>query len=682
MRGVDPRRPSPAAAKVHLARMARALDAVGNSLLPPQDAIVWPVGLDRSLLATMRLPTRAWNSLNQAGLTEGTAAISVRTLLRTSNFGRIALADLLRSVERYLMDCTLTSTTPEYDSPQHARPPGASDVATEAVQEAASARPTEGARPAGASDVATESLASLFRALPRGTTPSWGYLPTDSLRALLATSADVLETATLADVLRPDVVRLAARMGLDNAIGSAPLHEATLRTTSLPAMIAQRLRRTLDSSNEAQSTVVRFRLAQPKPATLHEVGHRLGVSRQRVGQLQQKVERKIRRALGPELQVIADTLSERLDPVVRADELEERIDRIFPDSSEVVQAVMRIALIRAMGFERSDRLYTNARAREVIGSLTARVQELADDVGLVREADLIDRLPDGPWHRFWPWLRRLADLRTLFGVVAIHDNAKSRAKAALLSIGRPATREEVAAICGLSATQTAGAFSNIPSIVKADRDRWALREWVDDEYDGIVGEIIQRIEEDGGATTAERLLSELPAKFNVSPQSVRAYMKSSRFEVRNGSVSLADPGSIRRRDLDDAIHGRDEGGAPYWIFVVEDRYLQGYSVVGVPPEFAKALGCEPDSGVDVRIENLPDCRALSLRWRLSTLTGASLGYLAEPLGLLGLRPGDRARVTIVAAGAARLSPEGGATPPRRQEADETVARMLKRRRAI
>ena len=89
--------------------------------------------------------------------------------------------------------------------------------------------------------------------------------------------------------------------------------------------------------------------------------------------------------------------------------------------------------------------------------------------------------------------------------------------------------------------------------------------------------------------------------------SVRAYMQTPKFVIRDGWVSLANTSSIQLRDLDDVIDGRDHGGAPYWTFAVEDRFFDGYSVTGVPPEFAKALGCAPDAGERVRIDNLPGC---------------------------------------------------------------------------
>ena len=195
-------------------------------------------------------------------------------------------------------------------------------------------------------------------------------------------------------------------------------------------------------------------------------------------------------------------------------------------------------------------------------------------------------------------------------------------------------------MCGLSATQVSGAFSNIPSVVRASKDAWALTEWGDDEYRGIVAEIIQRIEEDGGSTTTKRLLTELPEKFDVSARSVYSYMQTPRFLIRDGLVSLANVSSLELRPLDDAIHGRDVDGAAYWTFAVESRFFEGYSVTGVPPEFAKALGCEPDGGTYARIENLPNCHDLSVRWRVATTTGASIGYVADAIRELGLQTGS------------------------------------------
>ena len=212
---------------------------------------------------------------------------------------------------------------------------------------------------------------------------------------------------------------------------------------------------------------------------------------------------------------------------------------------------------------------------------------------------------------------------------------------------------------------------------------WGLKELVDNEYHGIVGEIIQRIEEDVGATTTERLLTELPSKFGVKPVSVRAYMQTPKFVIHDEWISMANSSSLQLRQLDDVIDGRDRDGNPFWTFAVDARFFEGYSVTGIPPEFAKALGCEPDGAVRVRIENLPQCRELSISWRLASITGASLGYVAEPLKQLSVEPGHRARVTIKGPCLVDLSTDNGsAEHSRGSEADVILERIMQRRKVL
>ena len=383
------------------------------------------------------------------------------------------------------------------------------------------------------------------------------------------------------------------------------------------------------------------------------------------------------------MRIVASVLKERLGHVVAQSEVERRIDTLLPADENLVTRLVRRALIDEMSFTLDRGVYLDKRATEELDDIRVSTRRLADDVGLVVEQEIVASLPSEEWRRFWPWVRERCGLYELFGSLGIRDSGKARAKAALISIGRAATREEIAKMCGFNENKTGSHLSVIPSVVKADKDRWGLKEWVDDEYDGITGEIIQRIEEDGGATTTKRLLTELPSKFGVNPMSVRAYMQTAKFTIRDGWISLASKSSIRLRDLDDVIDGRDDTRAPYWTFPVEARYFDGYSVPSVPPEFAKALGCAPDGSEQVQLENLPDCRDLSISWRLASITGASLGYVGEPLKRLGLEPGERARITIKGPCLVQLTADDGSPqPPRDREADGILERIMQRRKVL
>ena len=584
---------------------------------------------------------------------EGDCPLTVWRLLRLQNFGRRSLRDLLYTVENYLNECVRIGCP---DSQEAGEP-----------NEQTLAAPRESAI------IESRSQA------PRTPWESAGQL----LSPLLAAAAELHGARTLADALNPDLMHLAGRMGITAAIGAIRIDHVSRGTSGLVSVTLGRLALTLDAASDTERTIIKHRLLRTPPTTLEVVGSQVGVTRERIRQVQASIERKIHAALGRGLRIIAATLKEPLGGVVSQSELEGRIEQLLPDEESLATGIFRKALLNDMGFTLDNGVYFDARAMEQLERIRASIRGFVDDVGLVDEQRLVASLPSEEWRQWWPWVRERCGLHNLFGFLGIRDTGKARAKAALISIGRPATREEIARVCGFGENKTGSHLSVIPSVVKADKDRWGLKDWVDDEYDGIVGEIIQRIEEDGGATTTERLLTELPDKFGVNPMSVRAYMQTLKFVIRDGWISLANTSSIQLRRLDDVIDGRDHDGAPYWTFAVEDRFFDGYSVTGVPPEFAKALGCAPDDGERVRIHNLPDCPDLSIRWPLSSTTGASLGYLAEPLEHLGMEPGQRVRVTIKGPCLIELSADGGNTEESRTaEADAILERMMRRRRVL
>ena len=279
-------------------------------------------------------------------------------------------------------------------------------------------------------------------------------------------------------------------------------------------------------------------------------------------------------------------------------------------------------------------------------------------MGLIDEAALHSELPNESWLPHWETLIGRCGFHRLIGSLALRDTQKATVKAALLSVGEPATRDRIASIAGLTPERVGSQLSTIPSVVRADMRHWALDEWVDDTYDGIAAEIIQRIEAGGGATPLKGLIAELPRKYGVAEASVRAYADAPQFVVEGGMVRLADESELTLRALGEVMDGReDDGGARYWTFEANERHFKGYSVLGVPPALAVALGCEPNDSATAAIVNLPECRDLSVIWRLTSLAGASLGYVAEPLGRLGVRAGDRVRVVLRGPGAVELRRE-------------------------
>ena len=397
------------------------------------------------------------------------------------------------------------------------------------------------------------------------------------------------------------------------------------------------------------------------------------------------------------MRLVGATIRHHVGPIVTETDLEERITRAFSEAetAEADKSVMPIVLqlLRMeLDYACHGGVCLDEAATEVAKSLKDSARCIADRAGLIDERDLRDCLPEETWQQHWAVLLARCGLLRLSGLLALRDTAKARARAALISIGRPATKEEVAQQSGLDSARAGAQLSAMDGIVRADKTRWGLAEWVDDEYEGIAAEIVQRIEEDGGATRLERLIEELPRMFEVSENSVRSYVATPKFLLTDGYVSMADSSSIRLRPLTDVVHGHTVDGRPYWRFKVEDRYLDGYSLAGLPPEIVKTLGCEPDGRIRVSVSDPAGCKPISASWPLASNAGANVGYLAEPLRQLGAHSGEHALLVIDGADSVSFQLE---TPvvdekdtkqvdaaPSSERAHDLLERMKSRRRAL
>ncbi len=642
--------------------------------MPPNGCLVWPAGLDRANLEELPLRVRTWNCLQSARLLRGINPLTVRELLALPHFGRRSLEDLLLETEQFLESCI--------------RDEGAGFSSDAELSQTGDSSSAEVGLPA---PTRQGTLSSLPRIDQEGAIPAipvalpqspWGRAG-ELLAPLLAAMGELHGTRTLADALSPECMFLASRMGIASELADVSIDSIIGNTSGLAATIVDRLEKEIEDSTADEQIIIESRLLGVPPQTLEEVGTTLGVTRERVRQIQVKLERRLETAFGNEFSVLSAVLKDKLDHLVPENEMQSQLEGLLPDKQGGARDHLLNKLIASLGFTLEDGFFFDEEAKRVAHEIRLAANRIADDAGLVDEETLIECLPRESWHSFWPWFRKHCKLSDLHGSTAIRNTAKARLKAAVIAIGRPASREEIAALSGIEEGRVGGQLSNIPSIVRADKDRWGLEDWIDDVYEGIVAEIIQRITEDGGVTTTERILRELPEQFGVSAVSVRAYMQTPKFKVQDGCISLASPSSVRLRHLDDVIDGRDPNGAPYWTFIVEERYFDGYSLTGVPPEFAKELGCEPDDSAVVRIADPAGCRDLSIRWLLSSPSGATLGYVSDPLKKLGLRSGQSARVTIKGHALVDVSAQdSGLQESTTSQADAILARMKNRRRAL
>ena len=498
------------------------------------------------------------------------------------------------------------------------------------------------------------------------------------LQELLAAAQEFRGAKTLKDAIESDLGELANATGIAERLDDVDLGALTGGLRVSDAFLAALGSLTADLPARSLLILDR-RLFRPKPETLDKIGVALGVTRQRVAQVEKKLKEEIEASVGEHLRILAGALRSSVDSVLPKPELDQRVEGVFAGSAHPNVPLARRMLRDALGYRCRDDICFSREAVGVVDMLRGAARERADDAGLIDEGALQDRLPSREWLAVWPRLVELCRLHRINGHLALRDTKTARIKAAVLDIGEPATKEEIAERSGLPGIRVANYLGRLPSVVRADMTRWGLSDWVEDEYDGVAGEILQRIEEDGGATSLERLFEELPRLFNLRMETIRAYLGAPQFLVRDGFVSKADSSVLQLRPLDDVVDGRDSDARPYCVFRVEERYFDGVSLAGVAPEVARALGCKPNGRERLRVVRPPGCGQLSLIWSLTSLSGASIGYLAEPLRRLRVEPGDRVRLVLRGKREVELQREENVVSDAQREGK--AARLLERLKA-
>ena len=615
----------------------RSLLHIANTYPLPSSLVVIPTDADRTALLEEPLGARTANALKRGGFEHLLEPLSVEDLLAIPNFGIASLLELMCVAEA----AGLASAEPPVAATQTAKPIPASDTPEERT--------------------------------------AWVELE-DILELLLAGASEFHGAVSVADAFELDLAALASDLGIAQAIESYRIQDLT--DVRILASVIDGIRDLRATLPERKLAILEQYLFARRRTTLEKLGHAFGVTRERIRQIKNRVAAEIEERVGPEVAIIAATLNRNAGPVVSEDGLRLLIDELFRDESIDDPAVdlTRRIVETALEYDCVRGICANHAARDVVERFGDRAAELADDVGLIDEEALLASLPGEEWHRLFELSAERCGLVRISDRLALRSTKKARAKAAILAIGRLSTLEEIAAESGLPPTHLSGVLSGIPSIARASKTKWGIEDWIEDEYEGIAEEIKQRIEEDGGSTTLARLVSELPKLFEVKEASVRTLVATQQFVLRDGKVRLAEDSEVTLRDLYEVADGVTEEGCPYWSFRVQGRYFDGYSLAGVPPEIAHALGCPKNGRIKAAVAQPAGCRRISVNWQLTSVSGASVGYISTALNRLGVSEGDRVCLVVVGPGVAAFrrldGREGGERGsdrrPRGDEVETTI----------
>ena len=422
-------------------------------------------------------------------------------------------------------------------------------------------------------------------------------------------------------------------------------------STRLLALIERFLR---DAPSEHR-LILASRTYSQTPETLRQLAGSLGRSEQRVHDLEREAKASLLQYVGRLVEPIASSILGLHTEIVSEPEIisavRSELGEFETDVSNIAKA-LTIGEIkyRLLSYYRISDTYISRDAQNIICHVGELAEQESDDFGLVDEDALMEVLPSSEWQEYWDRIVDLCKIERVCGQLVSRRTQASLVAAALRSIGRPATaselEEELKDYIGDSMLRMAPVLSRTKGIERATKTTWGFKEWIDDVYEGIPAEIVQRIVEDGGSTRLDRLLDEIPRQFGVSRGSVRTCLSAPGFDIEHGWVSIARKPDVLLGRLDDAIDGHDEQGNPYWLFVMEDRYRSGHSIRRVPPEVAVALGCNFGERTTVPVRVPAENPDVSVIWRKAAIQGPEIGRASAALEAIGAEPGDSIRVVL------------------------------------
>jgi hypothetical protein len=400
-----------------------------------------------------------------------------------------------------------------------------------------------------------------------------------------------------------------------------------------------------ESLPEHLQIIAKKRAHTYSPLSLDNLGTEFGLTRERVRQIEIKVEDKFA------------TRFKQMDVAVQSRVMRATLGKVVPLRSARSLAKNLVnssrhpelaffAFLQLIGpYKAKNNWIVRSDALDRVNSLKSIILDQADRIGRI-DPFIIGRETAGLFRQEGErdlFLLEYLNLQRIFDEWVKGLSQRRRVFLSLYKIGKPATKEEIANYAGIDDPSRVGSYlGGNDFICRADKERWAFIEWVDDPYEGIVREIEQRIEEDGGKTTLEKILTELPSKFGVAEASVSAYLASPKFIVKDGYVKCATQDEINSTyfgDVEDVSTAvRLEDGSWGVRIKVEERFLAGYSAT-IPAPIAWECGLEPGDSVLVPVDGTK--YTVSLIWRVNNLLKTiDLGRIAPVLREFGLKQGD------------------------------------------
>lgn len=446
---------------------------------------------------------------------------------------------------------------------------------------------------------------------------------------------------TLADVADLDFAVLLQESGVDEVAAKISLAEP-VTTMRSEMQVGAEISAAFETLGERDRMIAIQRTFARHPVKLAELGVTFGVSRERARQLEVRlrsiVESRIADALARAVRWLQVSVGSAASPTRFA-----RVMNVLTTgAASEWNRVVEVAIMKEGGYKLLDGVVGDEVYRRQVDLAVSLAPRFANPAGVVNEEGLLNAIREASESEIVEWesLVRNAGMVRLERHLALRDTRRARVYVGLAKLGKPGTRDMIAEISNLpNNSSLSSVLSSDPLFVRQTKDRWGLREWTNAPYEGVVEEIVKRIEREGGEVSVATLLAEIPTQFDVLPATVKNYLATRKFAIKGGRVSLVTKPVASPQELGAA---RDivwtEDGKPALKIAVNSQHLRGHSQK-VSRAVAQHFGVGLDESSTVPFTHPRGVRAASVIWRSYDPTGPEMGCLREALTKAGAKAG-------------------------------------------
>lgn len=428
-----------------------------------------------------------------------------------------------------------------------------------------------------------------------------------------------------------------------------------------------------------EAVLVDERMFAEAPKTLEELGAEIGVTRERVRQLEKDLLERLKArtmpSVSPLLCDLAEQLLEALGRVIPA--MDGLVIRLFSrlvdcdddggsgvrvDPARLALIALWIAGLRETSF-RGSRYWGDAKG------LFAVVDSALDSMGMLTPDQLAEILVElGVKEVIFAKMVDDDDrLRFMGGRLVRWGRSQGDDAATVLSLmGEPCSLEVIIEELGrpMSPRSLTNRLIADDRFVRASKTTFGLKEWGGLNYGGITDAIRHELELAGGEDFVEGLAVRISEKYGVAKTSVRAYLEAPAFVVAEGRARLRGPNELFMNQSDPRkayrIFKHVDGFS--MVMTVDGEVLRG-SGRPLTKSMAAAVGLE--AGSDLVFGR--DDNVISLMWPMTSPipTMGSTRLIAQGVGA---QAGDLVRIDVRgdAVVAVKLPSDITTAPPSRE----------------